>query len=223
MNRRLLALLLLSALLAPCLALAQEAEKKPEETGKASSAEAKQEKAEAAKGGEGEKKAEEEESPRTLIWKIVNFVAFFGLFFWFLRKPATEFFTNRTAAIKQEMVEAKAAREQAEARLAEMERKLSRLAQDIATLMAEAAKEDSLTADRNRQATEAEAAKILANAEAEISTLARIARMELKTYTSELAVDLAKQRIEKEMTPETQQRLLQHYVADLGDGKGGSN
>jgi F-type H+-transporting ATPase subunit b len=220
MTHRLFTMLLMTAVLAaPCLALAQETEKKAEGPGKVK-AEAKEEAK--GEGKEGEKKVEDE-SPRQLIWKIVNFVAFFGLAFYFLRKPAAEFFSNRTASIKREMEEAKAAREQAEKRLAEIEAQLARLGQDIAGLKAEAAREDATTAERIRKDTETDAAKILANAEAEISTLARTARLDLKVYTSELAVELAKQRIQKEMTPETQQRLLQHYVGDLSDGKGGSN
>ena len=124
MNRRTFALLLILALvLVPGTALAQEhaAEKKEE--------------AESGHGGTKE-----------LIWKIVNFVAFFGILFYFLRNPAGEFFANRTAAIQREMVEAKAAREKAEKRLAEIEQKLARLSEEIAEFRAEAGREDLITA-----------------------------------------------------------------------------
>lgn len=202
MNRRTFALVLIFALvLVPGTVLAQEhAAEKTEE----------------AEGGHG--------GTKELIWKIVNFVAFFGLLFYFLRKPAGEFFANRTAAIQREMVEAKAAREKAERRLAEIEQKLARLSEEIAEFRAAAGREDVITAERMRQETEAEAAKILANAEAEIDTMARTARLELKTYTAQLAVELAKERIQKEMDAQSQERLVNRYVADLGpSGKGGSN
>lgn len=201
MNRRTFALVLILALaVIPGTVLAQEhAEEKAE-----------------AEGGHGDTK--------TLIWKIVNFVAFFGMLFYFLRKPASDFFKARTAAIQKEMLEAKAAREAAEKRLAEIEQKLARLSDEIAAFRAEAGREDLITAERMRQDTEAEAAKILANAEAEIDTLARNARLDLKVYTAQLAVELAKERIQKEMNAETEARLLRHYVADLKDGgRGGKN
>jgi len=226
MRRRAFALCLtLALLLAPGFALSQEPtpEKKadehaqPKEGEKAS--EAKTEHAEGKGEGHGE-----EGGTKTLIWKIVNFVAFFGLLFYFLRKPASELFVNRTKAIQQEMLEAKAAREAAEKRLAEIEQKLAHLGEEIAAFRAEAGREDLITAERMRQETEAEAAKILANAEAEIGVIARSARLDLKVYTAQLAVELAKERIQKEMTAETQARLLRHYVADLSDGgKGGKN
>jgi F-type H+-transporting ATPase subunit b len=200
MNRRIFGLFLILALaLGPSAMLAQE------------------------HGAEKQEEGHEEGGTRQLIWKIVNFVAFFGLLFYFLRKPASDFFAARTAAIQKEMVEAKAAREAAEKRLAEIEQKLARLAEEIAAFRAEAGREDLVTAERMRQQTEAEAAKILASAEAEIDTLARAARLDLKTYTAELAVELAKERLQREMTPETQGRLVKRFVADLGEGKGGSN
>jgi len=218
MNRRTFALLLMLALTLAPLAIAQEhpPEKKADEHVQTKEGEAKTEHAEGKEGGH------EEGGTKQLIWKIVNFVAFFGLLFYFLRKPASDFFAARTAAIQKEMVEAKAAREAAEQRLAEVEQKLARLGEDIAAFRAEANREDLLTAERMRKQTEEEADKVLANAKAEIEILARAARLDLKTYTAQLAVEIAKQRIQKEMTPEIQARLLGHYVSDLS-GKGGKN
>lgn len=158
---------------------------------------------------------------KDLIYKSINFVILFGLIIYFLAKPAKEFFTARTASIRQGMSDAAAARDAAEKRLAEIEQKLSHLNEEIAGLRAEAAKEDAVQADRMRQATEAEGAKILAAAEAEIDVKTRTARLELKAYAAKLAVDLAEERIKGRMTPDVQGRLLQAFVDDLA--KGGKN
>jgi F0F1-type ATP synthase membrane subunit b/b' len=91
------------------------------------------------------------------------------------------------------------------------------LNQEIGGMRAEAAKEDAVQAERMRQATEAEAAKIRAASEAEIDTMARTARFELKAFVAELAVELAEERIKSRMTPDVQGHLLQSYMKDLTD------
>jgi F-type H+-transporting ATPase subunit b len=164
-----------------------------------------------------EKEKAEKQERSDLIFKSINFVILFGLIIYFLAKPARDFFSARTAAIGKGMADAKAAREDAEKRLAEVEQKLANLNNEIARLRTEAAKEDAVQAERMRQATEAEGAKILAAAEAEIDVKTRTARLELKAYAAKLAVDLAEERIKGRMTPDVQGRLLQSYVNDLTD------
>jgi len=165
-----------------------------------------------------EKEKIEKQETKDLIYKSINFVILFGLIIYFLAKPAKEFFESRTAAIRKGMADAAAARESAEKRLAEIEQKLAHLNEEIAGLRAEAATEDAVQAELMRKATEAEGAKILAAAEAEIDVKTRTARLELKAYAAKLAVDLAEERIKGRMTPEVQGRLLQSFVNDLADG-----
>jgi F-type H+-transporting ATPase subunit b len=160
----------------------------------------------------------EKQETKDLIYKSINFVILFGLIIYFLAKPASEFFTTRTASIRKGMADAATARDAAEKRLAEIEQKLTHLNDEIAGLRAEAAKEDAVQAELMRQATEAEGAKILAAAEAEIDVKTRTARLELKAYAAKLAVDLAEERLKGRMTPEVQGRLLQSFVNDLADG-----
>ena len=164
----------------------------------------------------------EESSTKELVWKIVNFVLLFGGIAYFIRKPAGEFFAARTAAIQKDMAEAREARQKADQRLTEIEQRLSRLGDEIGALRAEAAREDAVQQERLRQASEAEAAKILSGAEAEITTMARSARLDLKSFAAKLAVDLAEERIRGRMNPEVQGRLLGSYVRDLNTPEGGN-
>jgi F-type H+-transporting ATPase subunit b len=165
-----------------------------------------------------EKEAIEKRETKDLIYKSINFVILFGLIVYFLAKPAKEFFESRTASIRKGMSDAAAAREAAEKRLAEIEQKLAHLNEEIAGLRAEAAQEDAVQAEIMRKATEAEGAKILAAAEAEIDVKTRTARLELKAFAAKLAVDLAEERIKNRMTPEAQGRLMQSFVNDLAEG-----
>ncbi len=204
--KRALLILTLSMSILGVHAFAQE----PKEGGKEPTKEAATEKA-----AEKLEQAEKQEQ-KDLIFKTVNFILLFGLIIYFLRKPASDFFTSRTAAIQQGMADAAAARDAAEKRLAEMEQRLTHLGDEIAGLRAAAAGEDEIQAKRMSEATDAEAAKIRAAAESEIDTMARAARLELKKYAAKLAVDLAESRLKTEMNPQSQAHLLDAYVKDLG-------
>ena len=66
---------------------------------------------------------------------------------------------------------------------------------------------------RMAQQTEAEIAKIQAHAEQEIASAGKAARMALKRYSAELAMGLAEQKVRARMTPETEDALVQGFVA----------
>ena len=163
----------------------------------------------------------EKQETKDLIYKSINFVILFGLIIYFLAKPAKEFFESRTASIRKGMADAAAARDAAEKRLAVIEQKLAHLNEEIAGLRAEAAKEDAVQVDLMRKATEAEGAKILAAAAAEIDVKTRTARLELKAYAAKLAVDLAEERIKSRMTPDAQGRLMASFVNDVANVSSG--
>ena len=181
-------------------------------------AEPKQEAKHEEQSSEAKEAAEKQES-KDLIYKTINFVILFGLIGYFLRKPAADFFASRTASIQKGMADAKVAREAADQRLSEIEKKLGNLGAEIAALQAEAAREDAAQTERMRQQSDAEGAKILTAAESEIDTMTRAARLELKAYAAKLAVDLAEERLKSQMNPGAQERLLQAYVKDLSGGK----
>jgi F-type H+-transporting ATPase subunit b len=65
------------------------------------------------------------------------------------------------------------------------------------------------------QHTAAEIAKIQQHSEQEIASAGKAARMDLKRYAAELAVELAGQKVRARMTPETQDALVQGFVRNL--------
>jgi F-type H+-transporting ATPase subunit b len=218
--KRLAVIFALAACLVSARSLAWAQEHEPAKAAEGKAADSKEHEVSA----EEKEKAEKAET-KDLIFKSINFVILFGLIIYFLAKPARDFFTSRTAAIQKGMADAKAAREAAEKRLAEIEQKLASLGSDISALRADAAKEDAVQVESMRKATEAEGAKILAAAESEIDTMARAARLDLKAFAAKLAVDLAEERIKGRMTPQAQGQLIETYVKDLSQEKaaGGRN
>src|SRR5689334_25405242 len=96
------------------------------------------ERAEHSAGTAGETHSEEGEEGHKEGWKWANFIVLAGGIGYLIGKNGGPFFDSRTAQIRKEMVEAGAARQDAEARAAEVDRRLANLENEIAGLRAEA-------------------------------------------------------------------------------------
>jgi F-type H+-transporting ATPase subunit b len=149
-------------------------------------------------------------------WKWANFAILAIGLGYLINKNAGPFFAARSRQISQDMVESQEARRQAEARAAEVDRRLAALDTEIAALRAESQRQIQAEGERLSRHTVAEIAKIRANAEQEIASAGKAARTELKRYSAELAIGLAAQRLRARITPDTQQALVRGFVRDLG-------
>ena len=149
------------------------------------------------------------------IWEWANFAILAGGLGYLAGKNGGPFFAARSTKIRKEMVEVRELREQAEARAAEVERRLAGIESDMAVLREESRKEAQAEVQRIARQTASEAAKIHAQAEQEIASAAKAARAELKRHSAELAVALAERLIRARMTPAAQDELVRGFVRDL--------
>jgi len=168
----------------------------------------------------GEKKAgvEKEEGfaeKHELELKWANFLILAGLLGYFVGKNAGPFFAARSAGIRKDMEDSLRQRQEAEARAADVDRRLANLEQDIAALRAQSEAEGQAETERIAKLTEAEIAKIHARAEQEIASAGKAARMALRRYSAELAMGLAEQKVRARMTPATEDALVQGFVSNL--------
>lgn len=159
--------------------------------------------------------AAEGEQGKLELWKWANFAVLAAGLGYLVMKNAGPFFSARSQQIRKEMVEAQEARQQAEARAAEVDRRLASLENEIAELRDESHREAQSETERLSRHTAAELAKIQAHAEQEIASAGKAARMDLKRYSAQLAIELAGQRIQARMTPETQEALVRGFARDL--------
>jgi F-type H+-transporting ATPase subunit b len=199
--------LLLSVAAALCLpartGFAQESQQKPKES--------LAEKADEA----GNKAHAAEEEGSMDIWKWANFLILAGGLGYLIGKNAGPFFAARSAAIRKDMEDSLAQRQSAEARAADVEKRLANLESELAALRGEGERDAKAEAERMEQHTAAEIAKIQAHSQQEIAAAGKAARMELKRYAAELAVQLAEQKVRARMTPDTQNALVQRFVRNL--------
>jgi F-type H+-transporting ATPase subunit b len=169
-------------------------------------------------GAEKKTGAEKEESfaeKHELELKWANFLILAGLLGYTLGKNAGPFFAARSAGIRKDMDESLRQRQEAEAKAADVDRRLANLERDIAALRGQGEAEAKAETERMAQQTTAEIAKIQSHAEQEIASAGKAARMALKRYSAELAMGLAEQKVRARMTPDTEDALVEGFVRNL--------
>lgn len=165
--------------------------------------------------------AESNESEPSPIWAWINFALLAAGLGYLAAKKGGPYFTSRAQSIRRGIAEAQEIRANAEARAAEVDRKLASLEVEIESLRANARREQAAEAERIRQQTEAELARIQEHAAGEIDSAGKAARLELKRYAARLAVDLAEEKIRRQMTPQVQASLVENFGRDLERGPAG--
>ena len=162
-----------------------------------------------------EAKTETAEHDDMLGWKWANFgILAFGLGF-LVAKNLPPILKARTVEIQSGMREAAKMKAEAQATVAEVEKKLASVSADVDKLRAQLKSEMAAEEMRIQQDTERMAQRIAHQSEQDIASLTKVGRTELKAYSAALALDLAKQRVQAAMNPATQQSLVNDCVHDL--------
>ena len=149
------------------------------------------------------------------IWAWANFALLAGGLGYLIKKYGGPWFASQSQAIRRGIAEAEEIRTEAEARAAEVDRKLAGLQTEIESLKADAHREQAAEAERLRQQTAADMVRIQEHAASEIEAAGKAARLQLKRYAAQLAIDLAEQKIRSQITPEVQTALVDGFAHDL--------
>ena len=148
-------------------------------------------------------------------WKWANFLLLAAGLGYLIGKNAGPFFAARSQSISRDISASEQIRRDAEARAAEVDRRLANLEADIAALRAESQKEAAAETERYAQRTAAEIAKIGANGEQEIWAAQKAARLELQRYAARLAVELAERKVRARMDADAEDRLVGGFARGL--------
>jgi F-type H+-transporting ATPase subunit b len=144
----------------------------------------------------------------------LNFAVIFVGIGWLMRKNLPGYFQGRTSLIQKGIEEARKASEEARQRLNDVEGRLSRLDSEIAAIQREAEENAKAEEQRIQAAGEEERRRIVASAEQEIEMTANAARRELKSYVSELAIELAEKKIR--VSKDTDEALVRAFTTQMG-------
>ena len=118
----------------------------------------------AAEHGEGA--AAEHHGPgMAVVFHAINFTILVGLLFYFLRKPAKEFFASRSSQIRGNIDEAKIRKEEAAKKYAEYEQRLKSIEQEMQGLITGLQQDGELERKRLIETAQQQAASMKSNSE----------------------------------------------------------
>ena len=174
-------------------------------------------KAQAAAGAEHE--ATEGTPHVETIWgpisRFFNSAVLFSVLYYFLRKPAAAYLTSRDAEIRNDLVTAAELKATATAQLAALEQKLAALPGELTALTARGQEEIAAEETRIQQAAAADRERLLEQTRREIDLQLRLAHRELVEHASNLAVALATDRINRNITTDDHAHLVDRYLEQV--------
>lgn len=157
--------------------------------------------------------------PGLELWKFVNLFVFIVCGLYLHRRfgrPIREALRSRGEGIKVELLRAQEERDQALAKLAEVESRFANLDKEVALVKEKARTEAGAEKQRIAAATAEEIAKTREQAKREIEAAGKAARHELRQFAAEESVRIAEQILQREMKPEDDVRLTSLTVQELG-------
>lgn len=149
------------------------------------------------------------------LWLWLNLLLFLGVLGYFLVPGIRRFLDSRSKEIETSLERARTQQEEARRMKEDLSGQIEKLRREMEELVkrtesdAEREREEILAqADRERE-------RLLQQTQEEIVLRTGLARKELQRYAAELASQLARERIEREVDPAKQERLFAESLANL--------
>ncbi len=162
------------------------------------------------------------EAGNPVNWEFLPFVTIlvvFGITLWLLSKFVwpiiVKALDERNEKIRSEIAHAEEAREQARAALHEYEQNLAEAREEASRMIAQARADAKATAEELRARNEQEITAMKDRATREIQAAKQAAINELHAEATTLAMAVATKILEREITADDQQRLVQESLDEL--------
>ena len=149
-------------------------------------------------------------------WEIfkqtVNFGILVGVLFYFLRKPVAGYLKERAELLRKSIDEAAKAREAAAERLAAIEARMARLAEEVTEMNRKMDSEADEEAKRIRESAQAEIERLHAQVQFAADQEVKKARAELRREAAELSARAAEEIVSGTITREDQERIVRESI-----------
>lgn len=150
-----------------------------------------------------------------LSFRWINFAILAVGIGYLLGKNLPPYFRARTSVIQKEISEAQKAKQDSDLKAAAIDKKVSGLAAEIEAFRTQSRAEMEREGERIRQETAAHIRKINDQAQVEIESAGKAVRREVRLYASNLALDLAAQRITARLDASSEAALVENFIGDL--------
>ena len=152
------------------------------------------------------------------IWTLAIFllvVAILGKFAW---GPVLALLQERERFIHKSLADAKRDRDEAEARLKEYAAKIQTARAEAGAIVEEARRDAERLREDLKQRARTEADTMIQNAERQISLQTQRAIQEIRREAVDLSVAIASKIIQRNLTKEDNQRLIDEAIRQVGSG-----
>ena len=162
--------------------------------------------------------------PPRAFYEFTNFAAILLLVGIPILRIMPKVFHKRSETLGASLKQARAATEDANARLSAVEAKLAGLDEEIRKLHAEVEQQSKDDEIRIKASIEEERTRIVQASEQELTVAAAQAQRALRHFAADLAIEQAAKQLV--LTPEADRALISEFIAStsgIGNGKGGQN
>jgi F-type H+-transporting ATPase subunit b len=136
---------------------------------------------------------------------------------WLVYKYVPPMFRKRSETLQKQLFEARAATAEANARLAVVEERLSKLGIEIEAIRAQTEHDSANDEKRILESLETEKQRLMSSVEQEVEAAGAAARRELKAYAANLAIERAMSQIH--LTPDDDRALIRSFSDDLKEDR----
>ena len=155
------------------------------------------------------------------VTTLVVFLAAFIFLYFKVWPKILQGLDDRQNKIRQEIANAEKAREKANAALAEYEKELASARQEANELIAQARADAKAVAKDLRDRNEADLVEMKQRASRDLESAKRAAITELHAEAASLAADIAARILQREISAEDQQRLVDESLGELAGARDG--
>ena len=164
---------------------------------------------------EGAEGQAHEQSIWPFVGKIFNFVVLVGGLVYLMRKPFAEYLTRRGGELRAELSAAEALKAEATAKIAEIDARMKTLPAELEALGARGRADIAAEEQRIRELAATEKQRLLDQAAREIDQRVRLAKRELVEHAADLTIDVARTKIQSEITDADRSRLVDRYLSQV--------
>jgi F-type H+-transporting ATPase subunit b len=146
------------------------------------------------------------------LWPAVNFAILVAVLVYFARKPIQVHFASRRSNIQSDLKGAAEQLSEAEATYAKWQRRLIELEFELDEIRSTSSQRAEAERDKILSDARATAERIRRDASVAVEMELRRAREELREEATQLAMELATKRLEREVTDADRDRLLDEFI-----------